>query len=70
LAVDLIEETHRVSLLAERCPRVIAFWNYDGDVVPKEGELICEVVDVNGAVCSEIVVEHQENVAHLLRAML
>src|SRR3954466_13201688 len=67
IAIDSVESVHRIILFAETGAAIGVLGNGDGDGVPESGELVREIVDVNGAVGAEVVVKNEEDVGHALR---
>ena len=60
---------HGVILFAEAVATLHVFRDCYGGRVPQGRELVRKVVDVDGAVRAEVVVESEKNVAHLARRL-
>ena len=64
VSVELVEALHGIVLRAQSRTAVFVFGNSHGRRMAKGGELVREVMHVDGAVRAEVVIEDKENVTH------
>jgi hypothetical protein len=69
IAIDSIESVHGIILFAQFEAAIRVFRNGDGGGMAESGELVREIVDVDGAVGAEVVVKNEEDVAHGRRGL-
>jgi len=68
-AIDPIESMHGIILFAQSGAALRIIGDCNGSRMPQRRELVREIVDMNGAIRAEVVVESEENVAHLARRL-
>ena len=69
VAVDLVKARNCVELLAEPGAAVIVCRNRYGSRMTEGGELVRKIMDVDGAVRAEVVIENEKDIAHADRRL-
>ena len=69
ISVDLLEAMHGIILRARGPADVVTFGKRHRRGMAEGGELVRKIVHVDSAVCAEVVVENEEDVAHAERRL-
>ena len=69
VSIHLVIGEHGVALLTQRRAGIVAVRYRDRHAVARARQLVGEIVHVHSAVCAEVVVENEEDVAHAERRL-